>query len=127
MKKKLLGAAVVIGILALAQYIPRNLSENLGSGALPGACTIGDVAFRTDAAAGLNVFGCTALNTWTLLGDGSGGAATSTGADVAKPGTCTDGDVYFPDDGVYLRRCDTNVWVPWGPFYPMSDPGLVAL
>lgn len=67
----LIGCA--IGLILSAQYVSRNLSENLGSGALPGTCTTGDVIFRTDPlVAGLNLFGCTSLNTWTLLGDGGG-------------------------------------------------------
>ncbi|HSW65358.1 MAG TPA: hypothetical protein VLH56_18925 [Dissulfurispiraceae bacterium] len=40
---------------------------------LPGTCQVGDYFFKTDAVAGQNVFGCTALNTWTLQGDGVGG------------------------------------------------------
>lgn len=38
----------------------------------PGTCTVGDAFFDTDATAGLNFYGCTSTNTWTLLGDGGG-------------------------------------------------------
>lgn len=34
----------------------------------PATCTVGDVFFDTDAAAGSNWFGCTATNTWTAQG-----------------------------------------------------------
>lgn len=54
-----------------AQYVGRNLSENLGSGALPANCTVGDVVFRTDTAAGDNLAACTAADTWTVIGGSS--------------------------------------------------------
>ena len=34
----------------------------------PSTCAIGELFFDTDAAAGENWLGCTAANTWTLLG-----------------------------------------------------------
>ncbi len=48
----------------------------------PGTCTVGQIHFDTDATAGQNMYGCTATNTWTLLGDGGGGGSIggSTGA-----------------------------------------------
>lgn len=45
--------------------------------AAPATCTVGDAFFDTDATAGQNIYGCTATNTWTLMGDGGGGASTS--------------------------------------------------
>ncbi len=54
-----------------AQYVGRNLSENLGSGALPANCTVGDVVFRTDTTAGDNLAACTAADTWTVIGGSS--------------------------------------------------------
>jgi len=42
---------------------------------LPATCAIGDLFFKTDATAGQNMYGCTATNTWTLLGDGGGGSS----------------------------------------------------
>jgi hypothetical protein len=41
--------------------------------AAPATCTVGMVWFDTNATAGSNWFGCTAANTWTLLGGGGGG------------------------------------------------------
>lgn len=41
---------------------------------LPSVCTVGDMFFDTDATAGQNLFGCTALDVFTLLGGGGGGA-----------------------------------------------------
>jgi len=54
--------------------------------ALPATCTVGQTYFKTDAAAGRNVYACTAANTWTLEGDGSG-----TSLDLAR-----------------------MMWAPWG-------------
>jgi hypothetical protein len=39
----------------------------------PGTCSVGMLYFDNDASAGVNLYGCTATNTWTLLGDGGGG------------------------------------------------------
>ena len=40
---------------------------------LPSTCSVGEAFFRTGVTAGLNLYGCTSANTWTILGDGSGG------------------------------------------------------
>lgn len=45
--------------------------------ATPGTCSVGDMHFDSDATAGLNVYGCTSSNTWTLEGDGGGGGGGS--------------------------------------------------
>jgi hypothetical protein len=37
---------------------------------LPAACTVGQAYFETNSAAGLNLYGCTATNSWTLLSGG---------------------------------------------------------
>ena len=52
MGMQLVKISLLILVLCLpswGQYVDRNLSELLGFGALPGTCTIGDTAFRTDA------------------------------------------------------------------------------
>jgi hypothetical protein len=47
---------------------------------LPAGCTAGDVYFALDAAAGQNLYFCTATNTWTQQsGTGSGGGANPGG------------------------------------------------
>lgn len=82
--------------LTLAQYVPRNLSENLGSGALPASCTVGDMLFRTDAVAGSNIFGCTATNTWTAIGASTPDwNVLDIGPLVDLPATCDVGDVFI--------------------------------
>lgn len=39
---------------------------------LPGTCSVGETFFKTDAAAGQNLFACTAANTWSLESGASG-------------------------------------------------------
>lgn len=46
--------------------------------AVPGTCSVGMLYFDNDATAGVNLYGCTATNTWTLLGDGGGGGSVAT-------------------------------------------------
>jgi len=50
--------------------------------ASPAACEVGECFFDTDATAGQNLYGCTAANTWTLLGDGTGSVSPG-GPDTA--------------------------------------------
>ena len=40
--------------------------------ALPGTCSVGQTFFKTDAAAGQNLFACTSANVWTLESGASG-------------------------------------------------------
>lgn len=46
--------------------------------ALPGTCSVGEMFFLTNAAAGANLYGCGAANAWTLESSGSGGGGGST-------------------------------------------------
>lgn len=43
---------------------------------LPPTCAVGDSFFKSDMTAGLNTYGCTSPNIWTLQGDGGGGSGT---------------------------------------------------
>jgi hypothetical protein len=61
--------------------------------ALPGTCSLGDIFFKTDAAAGQNLYACTAVNTWVPqstsapagLGDpGSNGIVVRTGINTTS-------------------------------------------
>lgn len=57
------------------------------SSAMPATCKAGDIYFQTDATAGSNLYGCTAANTWTLMGGGSGnviGGVSSTAGNIPK-------------------------------------------
>lgn len=44
---------------------------------LPMLCSVGQLWFLTGVTAGQNLYACTATNTWTLQGAGSGGGATT--------------------------------------------------
>ena len=50
---------------------------------LPATCGVGEVYFKSNAMAGSNLFGCTASNTWTLLGGGSGSMTYPAGTGLA--------------------------------------------
>jgi hypothetical protein len=50
---------------------------------LPATCSVAEAFFETDAPAGLNLYACTAVNSWTLL---SGGTLTG---DVTGPANAT--------------------------------------
>lgn len=49
---------------------------------LPATCNVGEQVFKTDAAAGQNLYGCTATNTWTQLGGAAGFAQMRTSGTV---------------------------------------------
>jgi hypothetical protein len=52
--------------------------------ALPASCSVGDQYFKTDAAAGQNLYFCTGVNTWTQMSGGTGAG------DVVGPPASTD-------------------------------------
>ncbi len=43
--------------------------------ALPARCAVGDLLFLTNAAAGANLYGCVAVNSWSLESGGGGGGS----------------------------------------------------
>lgn len=51
--------------------------------ALPSACTVGEEYFATDAAAGQNMYYCTAANGWTQQAAGGGGSGGATPGGVS--------------------------------------------
>ena len=62
----------------------------------PGTCTVGNIFFDSDATAGSNLFGCTAADTWTLLGGamgdpGANGVMVRTAANTSTARTLTAG------------------------------------
>lgn len=50
--------------------------------ATPPTCAVGMSFFDTNAPAGRNLYGCTAPNVWTLLGDGGGGGSYTAGPGI---------------------------------------------
>ncbi len=52
-------------------FTAANYTSPFQSGtSLPASCSMGQAYFETNAAAGLNLYGCTATNSWTLLSAG---------------------------------------------------------
>lgn len=52
-------------------FTAQNSTSPFQSGtSLPASCAVGQAYFETTAAAGLNLYGCTATNSWTLLSAG---------------------------------------------------------
>lgn len=73
--------ALVFGTAPTIDAVVLTTSVLLPNGtAVPGTCSVGMLYFDNDATAGVNLYGCTATNTWTLLGDGGGGGSVATDA-----------------------------------------------
>ena len=60
---------------------------NKSGAVLPGACSIGETFFLTNAAAGQNLYGCTAANTWNAIGANTLPANSQPGQVLAWNGT----------------------------------------
>lgn len=83
--------------------------------ALPATCGVGEAFFQTNAPAGLNLYGCTALNSWTLLsagilvGDVTGTPSASTVSKLQGRAVSTS----TPSGGQSLAwNSTTNSWTP---------------
>lgn len=71
--------ALVFGTAPTIDAVVLTTSVRLPNGTtVPGTCSVGMIYFDNDATAGVNLYGCTATNTWTLLGDGGGGGSVAT-------------------------------------------------
>lgn len=42
----------------------------------------------------------------------------------SPPASPSEGDLWVPNDSVYLLRRGATAWVPWGPIFPMVPPNL---
>lgn len=89
---------------------------------LPGTCSVGQIYFDTNATAGSNVFGCTAVNTWTLQGGGGGGGGSFRGALVrlSNNANTTSGSTNFLNFSDSVSVYDTDSIV-------QNDLGVAAL
>jgi len=83
---------------------------------LPGTCSVGEAFFKTNAAAGSNLYACTALNTWTLQTGGSTLAGDVTGTLGATVVTQIQGRAVsstVPASGQSLAwSASTSSWTP---------------
>jgi hypothetical protein len=83
-----------------------NTTKPLKAGtALPAQCSTGEMFFKTDAAAGQNVYGCVAMNSWQVQ-SGSGGMPA--GPSTARPSVCSDGALYYNVDLSSVTGCHPN-------------------
>ncbi len=107
----------------------------------PVTCQIGDLFYDADAPAGQNLYGCTATNVWSLLGDGGGSGTShnllsSTHTDTSV-GTVTRGDLVVGNAtpawsrlavgaaGTFLRSNGTDP--AWQAIAPGDVPNLENL
>ena len=115
---------LLAGSIALvAQYTGKQTTTKIGTGALPATCSIGDTAFKTDATAGSNWFGCTSSNIWTQLsGTGATGNAVVTTIG-ALPLFCTYGSTFNFTDSTYQAICGTsNIYSYFVGTFPVNRP-----
>lgn len=85
MRSKVTALALLCGSLVTAQIVTPGSRGGSGGfvytgvlSGLPATCTVGQIAFVTNATAGQNQYNCTATNTWTQnLNSGAGGASTA--------------------------------------------------
>src|SRR5215813_6781338 len=101
MCRKLLSIVVPLGALALAQtqvdlqrqsksidLRAATYTRPIKTGpALPATCAVGEMFFNTSAGAGVNVFGCVAVNTWALQSCGGGQGTVTISAEGTPIGT----------------------------------------
>ena len=109
--KKALISLLIVGAIGLTvAQLNVSIRDLIGT-SLPATCTVGQRYFKTDATAGQNLYGCTATNTWTLLGDGNAASSNSYGTYASLPATCSAGDSYRTSDSQYDFACTaTNTW-----------------
>lgn len=104
-----LSASASVDFSAAAHTKPSKSGTNATMTAT--TCAIGETFWVTDAAAGSNWFGCTATNTWTLMGGGSG--------NVTGPNSATAGDIAAFSDTTGKVLADTYSVVT-----TVGSPGL---
>jgi len=82
---------------------------------LPGTCSTGETFFKLDAAAGQNLYLCTALNTWTVLNGSGGVGGQSSGGSLPLAATATTSVVSLTNSTTAAFGCNgTNTMVPAG-------------
>ncbi len=95
---------------------------------LPTACTVGQIFFLTSASTGTNLYGCTAVNTWSAQGGQPGAGAIMHGTRASMPTTCTVGQTYFATDasaGANLYGCSAaNTWTAEGGSETVDSNGV---
>jgi hypothetical protein len=110
-------------------FTAANATSPFQAGAsLPATCSVGQAFFQTNAAAGLNLYGCTATNSWTLfsagilLGDVTGTPSGSTVSQIqGRPVSATG-----PTSGQSLAwNSTTNNWTPQTLLNRVQNAGIL--
>ncbi len=70
--------------------------------ALPSTCSVGQMFFLSNAPAGQNVYGCAAVNTWTLQSGSGGGSGSGVGVESAGTLVGTRATFNFPSGGTCM-------------------------
>lgn len=71
LKKTLITATILAALIFTVAQLNVSIRDLIGT-SLPATCSVGQRYFKTNATAGQNLYGCTATNTWNVLGDGGG-------------------------------------------------------
>lgn len=96
--------------------------------ALPGSCVVGQLFMDSDATpAGQQVYICSAVNTWSLVGDGGSGGGASVTISATAPGSPSTGDLWFDSVEmaleIYYNDGTNSFWVD---AWPWREPGQGA-
>ena len=74
-----------------ANFAAQPATSPVASGAtLPATCTVGEMFFLTNVAAGSNLYGCAATNAWSLESGASGGGAGGGGTTIQNASQLTE-------------------------------------
>ena len=65
---------------------------------------------------------CVVLNTRAALEGKRIATTPETTAFASPPSSPVVGDLWFPNDSVYVERYTGSAWAPWGPIFPMTPP-----
>lgn len=84
--------------------------------ALPQSCSVGEAFFKTDAAAGSNIYLCTAANTWTQVLSGTSGGGGGGGSYTPPP----EGFDWRPSSRYVVYRSEM------GAFYNQTSPAYLG-
>ena len=131
---RMLWAVLVVWIAAGQTQIDlttqvKNVPIKAGA-SLPGTCAVGQLFFLSSAPTGANLYGCTAVNTWSAQGGQGGASSMMQGTLASMPTTCTVGQTYFATDasaGANLYGCSAaNTWTSEGGSQTVDSNGVTV-
>jgi uncharacterized protein YqgV (UPF0045/DUF77 family) len=90
---------------------------------IPATCSVGDIAFITNATAGQNPYYCTALNTWTQATGGGGGVGTVNAGTAGHLGYYATSAAAISDMGAAFTFSGSTLTGGFGSVLDMSGTG----